>query len=145
VHRLLLRPLSPLIAGRYRQTQVFLADPTGSTVGSMECPPWDQVPELVEVLTGDWRGGHAARADDPEKAVADMAGFFHRLLQIHPFTDGNGRLALELLSLQARELLGFEGDLLLTRSPAYYAALRRADVGDPEPLGDLVSRAVGRL
>lgn len=142
IHRLLLRPVSPLIAGRYRQTQVFLADPTGSTVGSIECPPWDRVPELVEALAGDWRAGHAARVDDPETAITDMADFFHRLLHIHPFTDGNGRLAMELLSLQARELLGHEGEVFLNRSPAYYAALRRADVRDPEPLRDLISQAV---
>lgn len=145
VHRLLLRPVSPLIAGRYRQTQVFLADPTGSTAGSIECPPWDRVPELVEALAGDWRSGHAARVVDPEAAIADMASFFHRLLQIHPFTDGNGRLAMELISLQARELLGHEGEVFLARSPDYYAALRMADADDLEPLRDLVSQAVTTL
>lgn len=142
IHRLLLWPTSPAIAGRYRQTQVFLVDPTGAVAEAMECPPWDQVPGLVDALVVEWNAGQAARMDDPDAALTAIARFFRDLLHIHPFTDGNGRLARELMSLQVRELLGHEGDLLLDHGPAYFHALRAADAGIFQGLEELISDAM---
>jgi Fic family protein len=141
IHRLLL-PGDPL-AGRFRETQVWLVDPTGKSKVDLECPSWYKVPTLVEALVAEWNSNYPDVAGDAEgAALAAMARFFHGLLSIHPFIDGNGRLARALLSLQARELLGLNEDLLIDRGADYYAALKLADTGKFEPLEDVIETAL---
>lgn len=140
VHRLLLP--SDTYAGQFRQTQVWLVDPTGRSSVDLECPSWDKVPVLIKNLLEEWNRSYpeiAASAD--LKAVSKIARFFHKLLAIHPFLDGNGRLARALLSLQARELFGLEEDLLIERGADYYAALKSADMGNFDELERLILAA----
>jgi Fic family protein len=109
----------------------------------MECPGWDKVPALVETLISEWNRNYSSVAADARKlAIPSMARFFHSLLAIHPFIDGNGRLARELLSLQARELLGLEENLLIERGSGYYSALRSADAQEFDALEQLISNAI---
>lgn len=65
------------------------------------------------------------------------AWLHHRFLQIHPFQDGNGRVARALASL----VLIRAGwlPLVVTRRdrPRYISALQEADSGTPRPLIDL--------
>src|SRR5205814_33002 len=65
----------------------------------------------------------------PEKLVGPqkllgMASSHHRLLWIHPFSDGNGRVA-RLLSIAYGYRIGIETDMLWTVTRAF--ARRRAD------------------
>ena len=71
-----------------------------------------------------------------------MARFFQRLSWIHPFVDGNGRLAREVMNLQARELLGLEDDPILDRGAAFYQALIDADAGNFEELELFIGRSL---
>lgn len=72
----------------------------------------------------------------------------HRLVQIHPFPNGNGRLArahsdLLIRSLGAQPLTWGQGSNLREATPdriAYIQALRKAD-SDPGDIDDLVSFA----
>lgn len=96
---------------------------------------------------GCYRGnssGHrsAVVGGSETKIVAAIADFMHRLLAIHPFIDGNGRVARDLASIQARDLLGLNEDLLIEKGPPYYLALRQADKGDPSALEYLLRNAI---
>lgn len=89
------------------------------------------MPALLETLVESWNRDYPTISQKTATApVAAMARFFHNLLAIHPFIDGNGRLARSFLSLQARDLFQLDEDLLLDRGTAYYKALKLADTGD---------------
>ena len=142
VHRLLMPADLPL-AGRWRQTQVWLAKSTGEVNEDVSCPGWDKVPHLMEELVAGWNQRHSELARDgaDNVAIEAMARFFHQLLWIHPFIDGNGRLARAILALQGREILHLQQDLRLDRGVDYYAALASADGGDFSLLCDLIEVA----
>jgi Fic-DOC domain mobile mystery protein B len=95
--------------------------------------------EQVAGLLGDaiyWVDNQVYEGD--ELAVR----FHHRLVQIHPFANGNGRASRELADLLVASLGGVRfswGAALAADDPAearrlYIEALRAADAGDIEPL-----------
>jgi Fic-DOC domain mobile mystery protein B len=100
---------------------------------------WHQVPMAVRDLTENARYWFTESSRPLVDAAA--ARFHHRLVQIHPFPNGNGRHARELadLLLAAADRPPFSwGRLSLTdvgeTRTAYVTALRAADGGDDEPL-----------
>lgn len=96
-----------------------------------------QVPGEMERLIL-WQQEHAGLLHPIELAV----GFHHRLVAIHPFTDGNGRVARLLMNLI---LMRHDYPPAVIRNEErrrYYAALRAADDGDLSPFSDLVAEAV---
>jgi len=141
VHRLML--FGSQIGGNFRGSQVWLIDPTKTFTAGYEPPPWDQVPRLVSKLTRDWNQSFAKifRASEEEQLHA-IAKFFHSLIAIHPFLDGNGRAARQLLALQCRELMQLSEDITLDTGVPYYRALREADDGDLSEMIELIERAV---
>lgn len=141
IHRLIL-PTDPAFAGKFRETQVWLMGPSGQPTSSGECPAWDKVPILIEELLEDWAGRYESLVNDRQKGISAIARFFQQLVWIHPFVDGNGRLAQAVLSLQARELFGLKEDLILDRGARFYSALQKADVGDFKELERLIADAV---
>ena len=80
----------------------------------------------------------ATRAAFPEA----LARTHCRFEQIHPFLDGNGRtgrLVLNLILIR----LGYPPAVIYKRDRArYLTALRRADEGEPGPLGEILARAI---
>jgi hypothetical protein len=50
VHRLIMTS-DPVFAGRFRQTQVWLVDNSGTPNAATECPAWDKVPALAPNLS----------------------------------------------------------------------------------------------
>lgn len=141
VHRLI-GPLDPALAGKFRETQVWLVDQNGNPSPGPECPAWDKVPALVTELLDDWNRSFADLLADKSHVIPALARFFQRLVWIHPFVDGNGRLARTILALQARELLGLLEDPTLDQGASYYIALQEADSGDFEALEHLIEAAV---
>lgn len=107
--------------------------------GGMRPPSWTDVPGLMQSWVVDVR--RLDVADD--FAITERLAELHaRFEQIHPFLDGNGRagrLLLNLLLVRSGlpPAIIYKGDRV-----RYLAALRRADQGDPGPLGEFLARAV---
>jgi hypothetical protein len=107
--------------------------------GGMEPPEWTDVPAQMR----DWIKDAVALREEDQASIAEALAVRHaRFEQIHPFLDGNGRTGRLILNLLCVRLgippaIIYKGD----RS-RYLDALRRADQGDPGPLGELLARAV---
>jgi Fic family protein len=105
--------------------------------GGMVPPSWVEVDGAMV----DWAKSLSSigSAENQVEAMAAAHGDFE---QIHPFLDGNGRtgrLVLNLLLVR----FGYPPAVIYTRDRnKYLRALRRADGGDPGPLGELIARAV---
>ncbi|HZP31666.1 MAG TPA: Fic family protein [Acidimicrobiia bacterium] len=64
----------------------------------------------------------------------------HSLLAIHPFADGNGRVARALASIYLLRALSLPFFVEASDRRPYLDALRRADAGDVQPLVGFVAR-----
>lgn len=105
----------------------------------MRPPDWPDVPALMT----DWvhrAAGLAPDADDPfPEALARIHAEFER---IHPFLDGNGRVGRLLTNLLLIRLGHPPAIIRKSERSRYLRCLRRADAGDPGPLGELLARAI---
>jgi hypothetical protein len=105
--------------------------------GGMVPPSWAEVSAAMT----DWVDSLVTITADanPVEALAAAHAAFERT---HPFLDGNGRTGRLLLNLLLVRL-GYPPAIIYTRDRnRYLRALRRADSGDPGPLGELVARSV---
>ena len=141
VHRLIM-PTDPAFAGKFRETQVWLVNSLGQPSATPECPAWDKVPKLVDELLERWNREFSGLSENTQAAITAIARFFQQLVWIHPFVDGNGRLARTIFALQARELFALDADPILDRGAAYYSALKRADADEFGALEALISEAI---
>ena len=89
--------------GRYRKGPIYVHDERSDQV-VYEAPDAAKVPELIEALVGSL---HTGLSSDP---VVRSAMAHLNLVMIHPFRDGNGRMARALATL----------------------VLTRSDIGEPE-------------
>ncbi len=116
-------------AGRYRTANVRIT-------GAVNSPPaFLKVPSLVAEL--------AARVQDSkDDVVTTAAKLHHGLVEIHPFADGNGRVArlMTNLYLMSRGYLPIA--LRKKDRMRYYEALRKADAGNVAPFIDFIARAI---
>lgn len=87
---------------------------------------------------------HKLHLDDGVAPEVEAAWLHHRFTQIHPFQDGNGRMARCLASLVFIRAGGFP--LVITRDHRgdYIKALEKADDGDLLPLVDLFGKVEKR-
>ena len=88
IHRLFYRRLDDENAGQYRREQVFIS-------GTDYVPPkYEDVPELMAAFVAEI----AEKQGDLHPIL--LAAFVHRrLVDIHPYVDGNGRTARLLMNL----------------------------------------------
>lgn len=103
----------------------------------MTPPSWTEVPaamrDWVDRVNGLLPG---------ERVVVSIAALHNEFERIDPFLDGNGpagRLLLNLVLVR----LGYAPAIIYKRDRLrYLQALRKADAGDPGPLGEMIARAV---
>ena len=146
VHRIVCTDLPSRFLGRFRDRTAWVGR-LGTTEedSALVFPPPDEIlVRLQEVLTG-WNQGFPAlqKAGSTEKLDA-VARFHHQLVALHPFTDGNGRVARTLLAQQCVDLLGQIDPALLDSGADYYLALRSADQDEFGLLVQLIERATNQ-
>lgn len=121
--------------GRYRRRAVYVVDEArGETV--YEGPDHEAVPELMSELVG------TIPTDDRAPTFVRAAMAHLNLVMIHPFRDGNGRMArcLQTLvlardSIVAPEFSSVE-EFLGRNTPDYYAILAAVGAGSWNPEND---------
>ncbi|MEH2331976.1 Fic family protein [Nostoc sp.] len=108
------------------------------TDGSIDeyCPPEQVASEMDNLI--QWHHQHQENQVAPE---VEAAWLHHRFTQIHPFQDGNGRVARCLASLVFIQARWFP--LVLTRDDrsAYIASLEQADQGELSGLIHLFAKS----
>jgi Fic family protein len=98
------------------------------------CPPEHVESEMDRLVA--WHGEHLVQKVPPE---VEAAWIHHRFTQIHPFQDGNGRMARCLASLVFIKAGGFPLVVDRDRREAYINALEQADAGDLNALTKIFS------
>lgn len=118
----------PLLKGRFKEQPNNPKRPDGSL--HEYCPPLHVQSEMENLL--GWLSGYAL--EDP---IIVAAWLHHRFTQIHPYQDGNGRVAraITTLVLLRSELLPPVIDR--DRRVEYIGALELADRGDLSPLASM--------
>src|SRR5215207_4131213 len=133
IHKLVLSQVDDENAGQYRKTQVRIA-------GAKHIPSesWD-IPQRMT----DWENW--LKDAEKETHPVELAALaHHRLTEIHPFIDGNGRTARLVMNLILFRH-GFPPAVLLrVNRKQYYQVLMQADTGKNIPLINFVGRAVER-
>ena len=120
LHSLIVKRSAPDIAGRYAdQGRYVLTD-----AGRHSFPPPSQVPPLMGDFAAWLRGAPAT----PETAFTAH----RRLVDIHPFNDGNGRTARLLMNLLLLRGGYPPVAVRLEDHSAYIAALQQAQAGQGE-------------
>lgn len=99
-------------------------------------PSPKEIYNLVNSLLHDWRSNYRKLLNSSDEVrIEAIADFHHKLLAIHPFLDGNGRLARAILQQQIMELLNRRLSANFTEEPMkYIRCLMSADNGDLNPL-----------
>ena len=118
----------PLEKGIYKSVPNSPTRPDGSV--HEYCPPEHVSSEMDELVR--MYSAHQARGIPVE---VEAAWLHHRFTQIHPFADGNGRVARALASLVFIKFGWFP--LIIKRDDPqrrYIEALEKADAGDLRPL-----------
>lgn len=111
--------------GEWKTTKNHVTRPDGSM---LEYTPPEHVAAQMDQLVGMYR------ATEKEHAVVRAAWLHHRFVRIHPFEDGNGRVArcLTLLNLLRCDLAPLVVDR--RERDRYLQSLDRANEGDLRPL-----------
>ena len=107
-------------------------------------PDYSEILSLIENLLKDWRDGYPSLelSKDIKIKIKHIALFHSRILGIHPFIDGNGRLARFLLMQQVSELLDCNKQIIIEDNGNYYIALQDSHNGNHEPIIRIITQAV---
>jgi Fic family protein len=133
LHRLIQRNIDDDSAGTFRKREVGI---TGSELIPTPYPLIEE--ELQDLIT--WY-----RENPDDLHPVELAGsFHHRFLTIHPFIDGNGRVARELLNLILR-WNGFPPIIIPVRErEGYIKALEQGDSDTIKPFLEFIVRQLVR-
>ena len=127
----ILYKIDPQNAGFYRHEQVYIE---GSKI---QLAKWKEVPHLVQEVYKELNN-----KDRGINAVYSAIKVHHKTVKIHPFVDGNGRLARLLMNLRLMRS-GFPPTILRKdERRAYYSALEKADANDFRALAMLIGKDV---
>jgi len=103
------------------------------------CPP-EQVASEMDRLVDL----HRKHVEDGVPTEVEAAWLHHRFAQIHPFQDGNGRVARALATLVFLRAGWFPLAVTDDDRSSYISALEEADGGDLRPLIDLFANVLRR-
>jgi len=133
IHHLILKGIDDENAGRYRQVRVRIT-------GSRFIPPNPiKVPSLMGTFDR-W-----LKNEKNQRNLVDFAALTHfKLVDIHPFVDGNGRTARLVMNLILMSA-GYPPTIILNTDRAkYYQTLDQAHTGNLEPFVNYIGRSIER-
>lgn len=143
-HRLICFDLPARIVGKLRSSKVKVGRPENLGSYSFEPPAAELVRGQLDQLCRDWRSNfHGLRFLNDKNRLIAVAQFHARFLRIHPFDDGNGRVARAILMQQCLDFFGRADMSLLQKGVEYYEALKDADKEFFEPLAQVIKPVVG--
>lgn len=133
LQRLVIGTIDSSVAGVYRQVEVAI------TASTHQPPLATEVPgKMADLII--WYRQHQKKM-----SVIELAALtHHKLVNIHPFADGNGRTArllMNIVLLQAGYPLVI---ILKSDRQRYYQTLAQADGGNVAPFVNFIARAVER-
>ncbi len=117
------------IQGSYRNTQVRIS-------GSEWMPPKPQdVPRQMKLLCGEY--SKRKKSLHP----VELAAWFHNsFVQIHPFTDGNGRTARLVLNWILMKNSFPPVIIFVKNKQEYYSVIEKGDAGENKPFAEFLAR-----
>jgi Fic family protein len=127
LHQMVMQGTSP-DAGRYRTQNVAI-------VGAPHAPP--PPAKIVPMLDRVFR-----ELAEPAHPIIRATFAHHRLVYVHPFSDGNGRVARLVTNLLLMNERYPRIVLAVEARRRYYAALKAADAGNYRPLAGFVLKAI---
>ena len=115
--------------GNYRTTNVRIT-------GAVKRPPdFSKIPNLMSEMLEI-----VSKMKSHDAVVATY--LHHRFVEIHPFSDGNGRVARLLTNFYLMKK-GYPPIILKKEDRMkYYSCLRKADQGDLKPFANMIAKAV---
>jgi len=141
IHRLTCFDLPSRVIGQLRTQEVWLGNYQGRRATHAQPPAPGEVETRLSALCEEWRTAMPGLRIKQAKVLA-VAKFHAALLLIHPFLDGNGRVARAVLMQQCLDLLGKADMSLLNKGADYYVALQAADQDDFRPLVALIEPVI---
>jgi Fic family protein len=133
LHALILQSIDDTEAGHYRRQNVRI-------LGARHIPPQSlKIPRLMSEFIA-WFHENEYTLSPPELA----AEIHYKLVMIHPFIDGNGRVARLLMNLILMKHGYPPAIILKVDRKRYYRVLNEANLDKPEPYEDFIGRAIER-
>jgi len=133
LHAVILDKIKPEQAGFYRN------GPVAITLAKHRPPSYKEVPKLMHAVFDLLN-----KKVEGTKAIEIASEIHHKITFIHPFWDGNGRLARLLMNIKLMQA-GFPPTILKRRERvSYYDALEKADNGEMGPLTTIIAKDVGK-
>ena len=121
----------PLLKGQYKIRPNNPTRPDG--VVHPYCSPEDTPMEMQRLLEL-----HRERMAAGVEAIEEAAWLHHRFVHIHPFQDGNGRVARLLMAYVCIKSGGFPPLIDRSNRDLYIQTLEQADLGDLTPFAELL-------
>ena len=126
--------------GRYKKEPNHVMTPTGEMFYFARP---EETEEKMQKLVEWYRKEHEKNDTHPVLLAAE---FHYRFVRIHPFDDGNGRMARLLMNLILMQH-GLPPAVIQSdreQKEQYYRVLQAADAGDIEPFVEYIAREVAR-
>jgi fido (protein-threonine AMPylation protein) len=123
----------------FRNVDVWIGNPGADKQQADFIPVQpSEVPSQTIELLNWWREEFMKVSYATEdKKISAIANFHERFLTIHPFLDGNGRVARTLASIQFKDLLDKDVKFEKIERLEYYQALQTARNGNGQGLNDI--------
>lgn len=131
IHKFVLEKIDNEYAGRYRDRQVYIE-------GAIHVPPpAKKVKDLMKKVIVELNN-----KDKKTKAIISASKIHYMITYIHPFIDGNGRVARLLLNLRLMRARFPPAVLRKTQRNSYYSALEKADENDFYPITTIIAKEI---